>query len=63
MSITKPNIHIKAGGKLQESYTVKKQKLARKRLEESKELADKIHPEAEEYSAPELSGESKINLV
>lgn len=51
----RPNIYVEnKNGKLQESYLVKKQKTDKKRLFESKELANKIHPENEEYSSPIL---------
>ncbi len=52
MAISKPNLYIKHEGKLSESFLVKERKLEKKRLSESKELVDKIHPEDEEYSAP-----------
>jgi hypothetical protein len=51
-ALHKPNTHIKNVGRLQESYSVKKVKLERKKLAESKELIDRVHPENEEYSAP-----------
>lgn len=55
-AINRPNIHIKnTNGKLQESYIVKKQRLDKKRLLESKELVDRVHSDSEEYTCPSLS--------